>query len=158
MWTDMRFAGPNAHLGSLEMSLGVTHGAGGMQFLARLINKARALQFLLSGDSIGCKKGMELGWFNECYHSREEMEETVGDLAKRIALRPQGGLNATKAGLQDWNPTLAVVDADMEAYIRLNQSPEAQALFKKFLVLGKNQTRSPFELGLDATLAQLYEE
>ncbi|CAM6116103.1 unnamed protein product [Calypogeia fissa] len=157
MWMDMVFAGPQAHCGSIETSLGVTHGAGGMQYLARRIGKARALQYLLSGDSIDCQTGNKIGWFNGCFTTRLEMELFVEALAKRIALRPEGGLNATKMGLQDLNPPHAVIDADMAAYIVLNAKPVAQALFKKLLVLGKNQSLGPFELGLDATLAELYQ-
>ncbi|CAM6122783.1 unnamed protein product [Calypogeia fissa] len=154
---DMRFAGPNAKVSSLETSLGVTHGSGGMQFLGRLIGKGRALQYLLSGDYADCKLGKELGWFNDCYESREELEDKVGALAKKIGLRPQAALNATKAGLQSMNPPLSVLQADLNNFIPLANSPAAQALLHKLLVLGKNQTRSPFELGMPETIGELYE-
>ncbi|CAM6112244.1 unnamed protein product [Calypogeia fissa] len=154
---DMRFAGPKARVGSLETSIGVTHGAGGMQFLGRLINKGRAMQYLLSGDGADCKTGKELGWFNDCFGSKKEMEEVVEALAERIALRPAGALNATKAGLQSMNPPLSVLEADLAAFAPLSVSPEAQLLIEKFLRLGKNETRTPFELGLDATLAELFQ-
>ncbi|CAM6108049.1 unnamed protein product [Calypogeia fissa] len=154
---DMRFAGPKARVGSLETSIGVTHGAGGMQFLGRLINKGRAMQYLLSGDGADCKTGKELGWFNDCFGSKKEMEDFVEALAERIALRPAGALNATKAGLQSMNPPLSVLQADLAAFAPLSVSPEAQLLTKKFLRLGKNETRTPFELGLDATLAELFQ-
>ncbi|CAM6091932.1 unnamed protein product [Calypogeia fissa] len=155
---DMRFAGPKAKVSALETSIGLTHAGGGsMQILGGLINKGRALQYLLSGDGADCKTGKELGWFNDCFESRKEMEETVGALAARIGLRPQAALNATKAAMQSLNPPPSVLQADVVGVTPLVGSPVTQALVQKFLVLSKNQTRSPFELGLPGTLAELYE-
>lgn len=153
---DMRFAGPKARLGSLETSLGLTMAAGGLQYLSRLTNKGRAAQYLLSGDSMDCKTGKRLGVFNDCFASQKKLEDFVLALAKRIALRPEQGLQGTKASLQSLDPPANVLGADIASFAALVATPVAQALMQKLLVLDKNQTRSPFELGLDATLAELF--
>ncbi|CAM6085824.1 unnamed protein product [Calypogeia fissa] len=153
---DMRFAGPKAKVSSLETSLGVTHPSSAMQFLGRLVNKARALQYLLSGDYANCKTGKELGWFNDCFESRKEMEEMVGALAARIGLRPQAALNATKGALQSLNPPPSELQADANSFSPSAGNPLTLALTEKLLELG-NQTRSPFELGMPGTLSELYQ-
>lgn len=61
---DMRFAGPNTRLGSLETALGLLYGNGGLQFLDRLINRGRAAEYLLSGNNIDGPTAASIGWVN----------------------------------------------------------------------------------------------
>ena len=154
---DMRFAGPQTRLGSLEIGLGQLHGVGGLQFLDRLINRGRAAEYLLTGNNIDGPTAASLGWVNRYYDNAADLTAAVNTIAQRIALFPLGGINATKVGLNANNPSPAALAQDLEAVLTLGASPEGQALIQKFLVLSQNQTRSPFELGLDDTLIQLYQ-
>jgi enoyl-CoA hydratase len=45
----------------------------------------KAMEMMLTGDSITGKQAVELGWANECWPA-EELDERVLDVAKRIAL------------------------------------------------------------------------
>jgi enoyl-CoA hydratase/carnithine racemase len=154
---DMRFAGPGTRLGSLEIGLGQLHGVGGLQFLDRLINRGRAAEYLLTGNSIDGSTAASLGWVNRYYANASDLTTAVNAVAHRIALFPLGGINATKVGLNANNPSPAELAQDLDAVLALGASAEGQALIQKFMVLSQNQTRSPFELGLDDTLTQLYQ-
>jgi enoyl-CoA hydratase/carnithine racemase len=154
---DMRFAGPDTQLGSLEIGLGQLHGVGGLQFLDRLINRGRAAEYLLTGNNVDGPTAAALGWVNRYYDNVSDLAAAVNTIAQRIALFPLGGINATKVGLNANNPSPAALAQDLKAVLALGSSPEGQALIQKFLVLSQNQTRSPFELGLDNTLVQLYQ-
>lgn len=52
---DMRFAGPRARFGALEVANGLFHGNGGAQYLAHLIRPGRVLEYLLSVNDVGAK-------------------------------------------------------------------------------------------------------
>lgn len=154
---DMRFAGPGARAGQIEVSAGVLPGSGGAQALPRLIGPGRALQYLLTGESVDAETGVKLGWFNEGFGSGEELRARVDDVARKIALYPIEGVAAIKRSVATTRaPQQAFVD-DTEAFAGLVGLSEVQKLLKKFVQLGNNQTLSPFELGLDATLSELYE-
>jgi enoyl-CoA hydratase/carnithine racemase len=154
---DMRFAGPGTRLGSLEIGLGQLHGVGGLQFLDRLINRGRAAEYLLTGNNIDGSTAASLGWVNRYHANVSDLTTAVNTVAQRIALFPLGGINATKVGLNANNPSPADLAQDLDAVLELGASAEGQALIQKFMVLSHNQTRSPFELGLDDTLTQLYQ-
>ena len=49
---DMRFAGPRTVLGQPEVPMGILPGAGGTQFLARLVGRARALEIIKLPDAM----------------------------------------------------------------------------------------------------------
>lgn len=65
MAATFRVAAEVAVLGQPEIKLGIIPGFGGTQRLARLIGKARALQFCLTGNSIPLDKAQEWGLVNE---------------------------------------------------------------------------------------------
>ena len=58
----MRIASENAIFGQPEVNLGLIPGYGGTQRLPELIGKGKALELLLTGDSINAAMALELGW------------------------------------------------------------------------------------------------
>ena len=60
----IRIAADTARLGQPEINLGLIPGYGGTQRLARLVGKGRALELLLSGDSITAQDAHRLGLVN----------------------------------------------------------------------------------------------
>lgn len=153
---DMRFAGPGTHLGSLEVAIGLTHGNGGIQYLTKLIGRARAFQYLLSSGDVDEQTAAAIGWVNTAYDTVPELQDAVDALAQRIATFPEGALNATKVGINENKPSAQSLANDLARFTELLGTPEAEAAIKKFLVLSQNQTASPFELGLDQDLVDLY--
>lgn len=60
----IRIASTNAKFGQPEVNLGITPGYAGTQRLAQLIGKGRALELLMTGDSIGAEDAYRLGLVN----------------------------------------------------------------------------------------------
>jgi enoyl-CoA hydratase len=64
MCCTIRIASPNAKLGQPEVKLGIVPGYGATQRLPRLIGRGRALELLLSGDSIDAAEAYRIGLVN----------------------------------------------------------------------------------------------
>lgn len=154
---DMRFAGPKTRLGAFEVGVGVIHANGGIQHLTKLIGPGRAAEFLLTASDVDVKLAETYGWVNRAFDSPEELKCEVEKIAARIGLFPAAALNGTKVGIRAGGPTAGSLQADLATVARLAEMAETQALFSMFIELSKNQTRGSFEIGLDATVAQLYE-
>lgn len=61
----IRIASENAKFGQPEVKIGIMPGAGGTQRLPRLIGKGRALQLILSGETIDVQEAYRIGLVNE---------------------------------------------------------------------------------------------
>lgn len=60
---DMRFSGPKImKLGSLEVGLGVFAGNGELQFMTKLIGRARTLEYLLSSGTVDANEAERGDW------------------------------------------------------------------------------------------------
>jgi enoyl-CoA hydratase/carnithine racemase len=66
MACDLRLARKGAgKLGLPEVSLGVLPGTGGTQRLARLVNKSKAIELMVTGDLFTFEQGQEMGIINK---------------------------------------------------------------------------------------------
>lgn len=91
----MRIAADEAKLGQPELNLGLIPGFGGTQRLARLTNKAKALELILTGQFIGGKEAESIGLVNKSVPLAELMNEAK-QLAEAIALnKSQPSVTAT---------------------------------------------------------------
>jgi enoyl-CoA hydratase len=99
----LRLAAEGARFGQPEIGLGLIPGYGGTQRLPRLIGKGRALELMLSGDSITAADAERIGLVNRVV-AFEELMPTAKALANRLA--PQAPLavryilDAVNHGLQ----------------------------------------------------------
>ncbi len=73
-----------AKIGQSETPLGIIPGAGGTQRLPRLIGKARALPMILEGTRLSAREAQAVGLVGGAV-SPEELDQTVGELAARLA-------------------------------------------------------------------------
>ena len=88
---DMRFAArESAIFGQPEVGLGANPGAGGMQHLARLMGRARALEVMLSADDYDAELAERYGWINRALPAKA-IGDFVTSLALRIASFPAAG-------------------------------------------------------------------
>lgn len=88
---DMRFAArESAIFGQPEPGLGVIPGGGGVQHLARLMGRARALEVMLSADDYDAELAERYGWINRALPAKA-LGDFVRALAHRIAGFPAGG-------------------------------------------------------------------
>ena len=92
----MRIIGDRAKVGQPEINLGIIPGWGGTQRLPRLVGTAKALELILTGDSITAQEAYRLNLVNKVVPSGEVLK-TARDLAKKISQK--GGL-AVQSALQ----------------------------------------------------------
>src|SRR5919112_260309 len=125
---DMRFAArESAIFGQFEPALGVIPGGGGVQHLARLMGRGRALEVMLSADDYDAERAERYGWINRALPAAE-LAEFVHALAHRIAGFPAAGHAAVKERVN--SIALAPADAfrrDSDLFGEGVARPEAQA-------------------------------
>ncbi|MBI1790209.1 MAG: enoyl-CoA hydratase/isomerase family protein [Acidobacteria bacterium] len=88
MCCTVRFAASNAKLGQPEVRLGIPPGYGGTQRLPRLVGRGRALEMLLTGDSIDAQRALEIGLVNLVFAPGELMDESRAWVDKVLANAP----------------------------------------------------------------------
>jgi enoyl-CoA hydratase/carnithine racemase len=128
---DMRFAArESAIFAQPEPAFGVVPGGGGIQHLARLMGRARALEVMLSAGDYDAELAERYGWINRALPANE-LGEFVRSLAHRIAKFPAGSLAAVK----DRVNAIALAPAedfrrDSDLFGEGARKPEAQGRFE----------------------------
>jgi enoyl-CoA hydratase len=79
----MRIAAEHAKFGQPEVKLGLLPGGGGTQRLPRLVGKGRALQLILTGETISAQEAYRIGLVNEVVSAANLIAraETIGSSA-----------------------------------------------------------------------------
>lgn len=98
MLCDMLVAGEDAQFGQPEIKLGVMPGAGGTQRLTRAIGKARAMEMILTGRTIGAREAEAHGLVTQVVPSEATVPAAL-ELAGRIAAMPPVAVIAAKAAV-----------------------------------------------------------
>ena len=88
MCCTIRIASPNAKLGQPEVKLGIVPGYGATQRLPRLVGRGRALELLLSGESIDAAEAHRIGLVNAIAPQSELIAAAKQWAAKVIANGP----------------------------------------------------------------------
>jgi len=84
----VRFAAESATLGQPEVKLGIIPGYGGTQRLPRLVGRGRALELLLSGESISASEAHRIGLVNAVVPQADLLRHSRAWLAKVLANGP----------------------------------------------------------------------
>jgi enoyl-CoA hydratase len=84
----IRLASENAKFGQPEVNLGIIPGYGGTQRLARVINSARALEMILTGDMVSAEEAFRIGLVNKIFAQAELLNKTL-EIAEKIAAKGQ---------------------------------------------------------------------
>src|ERR1017187_6328155 len=84
----VRFASETARLGQPEVKLGIIPGYGGTQRLPRLVGRGRALELLLSGETIVASEACRIGLVNAVVPAAELLDYCRGWLGKVLANGP----------------------------------------------------------------------
>lgn len=99
----MRICSDRARLGQPEINLGIIPGWGGTQRLARLTNKGKALELILTGDMITAQEAYRVGLVNKVVPAGAVLKEARG-LARKMATKSKfpiaAALRAVSEGLQ----------------------------------------------------------
>jgi enoyl-CoA hydratase len=98
MTCDMIVAGEDAQFGQPEINLGVMPGAGGTQRLTRAIGKAKAMEMVLTGRSMGAREAEANGLVTSVVPSESTVPAAL-ELATKIAAKPPVAVIAAKAAV-----------------------------------------------------------
>jgi enoyl-CoA hydratase/carnithine racemase len=99
----IRIAADTAKFGQPEVTLGLVPGGGATQRLPRLVGKGRALQLILSGETISAQEAYRIGLVNEVVAAAELIPRAEAILKKIAANAPIAvrlALEATNKGLE----------------------------------------------------------
>jgi enoyl-CoA hydratase/carnithine racemase len=89
MACDLRFAARGDYkLGLPEVKMGLIPGNGGTQRLLHLVGSSRALELLVTGDSIGPEEAHRLGLINQLFEPGETRDRAMGVAVKLAAGAP----------------------------------------------------------------------
>jgi enoyl-CoA hydratase/carnithine racemase len=152
---DMRFAArENAILGQIEVGAGTTPGAGGVQHLARLLGRGRAMEAILGADDFDAEVAERYGWINRALPDAD-LDAFVARLARRIASFPAGAVRSAKRALNELTlPGADAIRADARRFHQLVVSDPAQGRTAALFAQGL-QTRGPLELNLGDRIGTL---
>jgi enoyl-CoA hydratase len=95
MQVDFIIASENARFGQPEVSRGIIPGAGGTQFLPRLIARGKALELLMTGDLISAHEAHRLGLVNEVCRAAD-LPGRAQEIARRIASNSPAAVQQAK--------------------------------------------------------------
>jgi enoyl-CoA hydratase/carnithine racemase len=134
----LRFASDRARLGVPEVQLGVIPGLGGTQRLPRLVGLARALDLVLTGDTIKAERAYEIGLVDRLV-SRKEVLDEARAYARRLAERDPSVVAAVLRTLRDGTRL------PMEAGLELEAETFGRLAGARFGWLGTDDTRTAVE-------------
>lgn len=99
----IRIAVEQARFGQPEVKLGLLPGGGGTQRLPRLVGKGRALQLILTGETISAQEAYRIGLVNEVVPAADLMARAETILKQILANAPialKFSLQAVNKGLE----------------------------------------------------------
>ncbi|MCC8944812.1 enoyl-CoA hydratase/isomerase family protein [Bradyrhizobium sp. Arg62] len=98
----IRIAAEHAKFGQPEVKLGLLPGGGGTQRLPRLVGKGRALQLILTGETISAREAYRIGLVNEVVPAANliaRAEAVLKQIAANAPIAVKYSLDAANKGL-----------------------------------------------------------
>lgn len=96
---DLVVASDTARFGQPEIRIGVMPGAGGTQRLTRAVGQRKAMELLLTGDTMPAEEAFRCGLINKVAPVELYMEEAL-KLARRIAKQPPLAVSLIKQAVR----------------------------------------------------------
>src|SRR5271170_5171898 len=99
----IRIASEHAKFGQPEVKLGLIPGGGGTQRLPRLVGKGRALQLILTGETISAQEAYRIGLVNEVVPAANliaRAEAILKQIAANAPIAVKFSLEAANKGLE----------------------------------------------------------
>jgi enoyl-CoA hydratase/carnithine racemase len=130
----MRIIGDRAKVGLTEITLGIIPGWGGTQRLPRLVGKGKAIELILTGDTLTAQEAFRLNLVNKVVPGGE-VPKTARDLAKKIAQKGAvaigAALEAITTGLEQ--PVEAGLAVEAKQFGKIALSDDAREGITAFL-------------------------
>lgn len=129
---DMRVAARTARFTEGYVSIGLVPGDGGGYFLPRLVGPAKAMELLLTGDTIDAEEAVRIGMVNRVVDDGEALTAALA-LVDRIARHPQRAVQLIKRTVRDSMRTDVRTALDLVAshFGLLACTPETQAVIAR---------------------------
>jgi enoyl-CoA hydratase/carnithine racemase len=99
----MRIAAEHARFGQPEVKLGLLPGGGGTQRLPRLVGKGRALQLILTGETISAQEAYRIGLVNEVVPATDliaRAETILNQISANAPIAVKFSLAAANRGME----------------------------------------------------------
>lgn len=134
---DLVIAADSAQLYTAFIDLGVVPEAGSSRLLPARIGRQNAARLLLAGDTLDADTALRMGLVAyRC--SDAELAPRALALARAVAAKPPQAMQQTKRLLRHDTDTLdAHIDREIAVFRERMASPEAQAIFARFLARSK---------------------
>ncbi len=130
----LRITGDRARFGQPEVNLGIIPGWGGTQRLPRLIGKAKATEWILTGDMYTAQEAHRLGLVNQVV-PQDQVLKVAKDLARKIASK--GLITVTQAlwAIEEGFelPLEHGVQKEAEAFHRVSETEDSREGVKAFV-------------------------
>jgi enoyl-CoA hydratase/carnithine racemase len=137
-----------------KLSVGTTPGAGGVQHLAWLLGRGRAVEAILGADDFDAEQAERYGWINRALPDAD-LDAFVARLARRIASFPAEAVRSAKRVLNELTlPGANAIRADARRFHQLVASDTAQGRTAALFTQGL-QTRGPLERDLGDRIGAL---
>jgi len=130
---DFRFATEDATFGLPETTLGIIPGAGGTQFLPRLVGAPNAKKMIYSGKSIDSKEALKIGLIDELCKSKTICSSAMAlmnsfNLSSKIAIK--SAKTSINQGIDlDLKSSLNI---EFREYIKTLDTEERKEALKKY--------------------------
>jgi enoyl-CoA hydratase/carnithine racemase len=111
---DLRIASVKAKFGIPHAKLGIPPDGGGTHLLTRLVGTARALELLLSGDTIDAERAKEIGLVNRLV-AQEELEKASTEWATQLSKGPPYAMQIIKSTVYKCFEMSLATELDVEA-------------------------------------------
>ena len=95
---DLRIMARGARIGLPESRLGAVPGAGGIQLLAKIIGRAKAIEAIMLGDQYSAEEALQLGLVSAVHDAADLANQTMV-LAKRLLLCSPATIALSKKAL-----------------------------------------------------------
>ncbi len=130
----LRICGDRARFGQPEISLGIIPGWGGTQRLPRLIGKAKATEWILTGDVYSAQEAYRLGLVNLLV-PQDQVLKAAKDLARKIASKSSVGITQSLRAIEDGmdRPLAEGLAKEAEAFGHVAASEDSREGIKAFL-------------------------
>lgn len=115
MACDIRICSEKSKFGQPEVNLGIIPGYGGTQRLPKLIGRSKALQLIITGDTIDAREAYEIGLVDIIANGKPVMQ-TAMELAEKIASKAPLAVEYAKTAVKSASGNIEK-GLDMEAML-----------------------------------------
>ena len=109
-------ASENALFGQPEVNLGIMVGYGGSQRLTQKIGKARAMELIITGNTINAEQALQYGLVNYIVPQTALLDKAFSLLAAAHTKAPLAIANSIKAVNAAWNESVNGFDLEAELF------------------------------------------